>query len=267
MIAARKLLIGTNLKMYKTIRETASYLEDLDRLTGDIADDLLLFVIPSYTALATASDSVHGSKILLGAQNMHWEERGPFTGEISPLMLGELGIRIVEIGHSERRQIFRETDIEENKKVISATRHGFVALLCVGETAGEKELDIGDERLQEQLKVGLHGLSETGCDSLWVAYEPVWAIGANGIPASAVYADAKHRLIRNTLVQLLPRNGQNVPILYGGSVNRENACELISQPSIDGLFVGRSAWDAAQFNALIRQLLPVWRQKVASRFG
>ncbi len=159
---------------------------------------------------------------------MHWEERGQFTGEISPLMLQELDLQIVEIGHSERRHIFRETDIEENKKVISAIGHGFVALLCVGETGDDKELDIGDERLRQQLKVGLHGLSEAECENLWVAYEPVWAIGVNGIPARSDYADAKHRLIRETLLQLFPREGQNVPILYGGSVNPENACELIA---------------------------------------
>ena len=95
-----------------------------------------------------------------------------------------------------------------------------------------------------------------------MAYEPVWAIGVNGIPASSDYADAKHRLIRETLVQLYPQEGHNVPVLYGGSVNPDNACDLIGQPAIDGLFIGRSAWDASGFNALIRQVLPVWRQKV-----
>ena len=122
---------------------------------------------------------------------MHWEERGQFTGEISPLMLQELDLQIVEIGHSERRHIFRETDIEENKKVISAISHGFIALLCVGETGDDKEMDIGDERLRQQLKVGLRGLGEADCGRLWVAYEPVWAIGVNGIPARSDYADAK----------------------------------------------------------------------------
>lgn len=262
-MTARKLHIGTNLKMYKTIKETVSYLTELGRLTRDLSDDLLLFVIPSYTALAAAATSVDRTRIRLGAQNMHWEERGQFTGEISPLMLQELDLQIVEIGHSERRHIFRETDIEENKKVISAINHGFVALLCVGETGDDKELDIGDERLRQQLKVGLHGLREADCGRLWVAYEPVWAIGVNGIPARSDYADAKHRLIRETLLQLFPREGKNVPILYGGSVNPENACDLILQPAIDGLFVGRSAWEASRFNGLIRQILPVWQEKVA----
>jgi triosephosphate isomerase len=257
-----KLLIGTNLKMYKNIRETVSYLTDLQQMTADLCGELLLFVIPSYTVLPAASVAVDQTMIKLGAQNMNWEEKGQFTGEISPLMLQELGIQIVEIGHSERRHIFHETDIEENKKVISAINHGFIALLCVGETSDEKELGIGDERLRQQLKVGLRGLVEADCKSLWVAYEPVWAIGVNGVPASSEYANAKHQVIRETLLQIFPHDGYNVPILYGGSVNPDNACELISQPFIDGLFIGRSAWGASDFNALIREVLPVWRQKV-----
>jgi triosephosphate isomerase len=257
----RRLHIGTNLKMYKTIKETVSYLTDLDRLTRDLANDICLFVIPSYTALQAASATVQ--RVKLGAQNMHWEESGQFTGEISPLMLQELDLQIIEIGHSERRHIFGETDIEENKKVISAVNHGFIALLCVGESSDEKELDIGDERLRQQLKVGLHGLAEADCKRLWIAYEPVWAIGVKGIPARSDYADAKHRLIRETLRQLFPQEGHNVPILYGGSVNPDNACDLLRQPSIDGLFIGRSAWQASGFNALIRQVLPVWQQKLA----
>ena len=117
--------------MYKTIRETVSYLTELERLVADVVDELVLFVIPSYTALPGASAAVDQNRIRLGAQNMHWEEKGQFTGEISPLMLRELNLRIVEIGHSERRHVFGETDLEENKKVISAIRHGFTALLCV----------------------------------------------------------------------------------------------------------------------------------------
>ena len=204
---SRKLHIGTNLKMYKTIRETVSYLTDLQRLVADLADELVLFVIPSYTALPGASAAVDQTRIRLGAQNMHWEEKGQFTGEISPLMLRELNLQIVEIGHSERRHVFGETDMEENKKVISAIRHGFTALLCVGETAEEKEFDIGDERIRQQLKIGLRGLDAAECEQLWIAYEPVWAIGVNGIPATADYAETKHRLIRETLLQLFPQEG------------------------------------------------------------
>jgi triosephosphate isomerase len=259
---SRKLYIGTNLKMYKTIRETVSYLTELGRLVADVADELVLFVIPSYTALPGASAAVDQNRIRLGAQNMHWEEKGQFTGEVSPLMLRELNLCIVEIGHSERRHVFGETDLEENKKVISAIRHGFTALLCVGETAEEKELNIGDERIRQQLKIGLRSLDSSGCGQLWIAYEPVWAIGVDGIPATADYAEQKHRLIRETLVQLFPHGGGRVPILYGGSVNAQNADEFIAQPAVDGLFIGRSAWEATAFDRLIRQVLPVWQQKI-----
>ena len=258
-----KLHIGTNLKMYKTIKETVSYLTDLERLTSDLSHELCLFVIPSYTALPplpllwTTPGSGWVRRICIGRK----EASSP--ARFHPFMLQELDLEIVEIGHSERRHVFRETDIEENKKVISAIRHGFIALLCVGETAEDKELDIGDERLRQQLKVGLHGLSEADCGKLWVAYEPVWAIGVHGIPARSDYADAKHRMIRETLLQLFPQEGRDVPILYGGSVNPENACDLIHQPAIDGLFIGRSAWEASRFNTLIRQVLPVWQQKLA----
>ena len=262
-MADGKLHIGTNLKMYKTIKETVAYLTELQRLTADLCVEIDLFVIPSYTALPGATVAVDHNRIKLGAQNMNWEEKGQFTGEISPLMLKELNLEIVEIGHSERRHVFRETDIEENKKVISAINHGFIALLCVGETGEEKESGGGDDRIRQQLTVGLRGLAEADCKKLWVAYEPVWAIGVNGIPASSDYADAKHRLIHESLVELFPREGQTVPVLYGGSVNPKNACELIEQPAIDGLFVGRSAWEAADFNGLIRQVLTVWQKKVA----
>jgi triosephosphate isomerase len=264
---SRKLHIGTNLKMYKTIRETVAYLTELQRLTVELSDQLVLFVIPSYTALPAASAAIDQGRIRLGAQNMHWEEQGQFTGEISPLMLQELRLRIVEIGHSERRHVFGETDIEENKKVVSAIRHGFTALLCVGETGEEKELGVGDERIRQQLKIGLRGVSGTDCEQLWVAYEPVWAIGVNGIPASAEYAEQKHRLIRETLLELFPQAGHKVPVLYGGSVNPQNACELVAQPTVDGLFIGRSAWEAAAFDRLIRQVLPVWRQKTQKGAG
>nr|HMM32456.1 triose-phosphate isomerase [Clostridia bacterium] len=195
--------------------------------------------------------------ILLGAQNMHPEEQGQFTGEVSPLMLKELGLDIVEIGHSERRHVFHETDAEENKKVLSALAHGFTALLCVGETAEQKAYGIADEVLSMQLKIGLNGVTKTQLSRLWVAYEPVWAIGVNGTPASQQYAKERHLHIKAVLEMLFP--GNEVPVLYGGSVNPDNARDLIVQNGIDGLFTGRAAWEAENFNKLIRQVLPLYK--------
>lgn len=249
----KKLYFGSNLKMYKGIEETKTYLMKLAENTSDISrQEMELFIIPSYTSLTEAVKCVSRDVIRLGAQNMCWEDQGQFTGEISPCMLEELGLNLVMIGHSERRHVFGETDIEENRKVRAALSHGFKALLCVGETAEEKEYGIAEEVLRTQLKVGFHKVTDSQIKDLWVAYEPVWSIGVNGTPATAEYAGKIHKTIKETLIEIFGEAGKKIPVLYGGSVNLENAEKLIIQPSIDGLFVGRSAWDADQFNTLIR---------------
>jgi triosephosphate isomerase len=255
-----KLYLGTNTKMYKTIADTVDYLTKLNSLTADLdRSKLELFVIPSFTSLESARKCVPADKISLGAQNMCWEDKGQFTGEISPLMLKEVNVSIVEIGHSERRHVLGETDLEENKKVLAALRHNFTALLCIGETGEQKELGLSDEVLRTQLKAGLHGVTLKNTDNLWIAYEPVWAIGVNGTPASKEYADEKHAVIKQTLIEIFGKEtGLDIPVLYGGSVNNENAEELIAMPHIDGLFIGRSAWDAENFNKIIRSVTPLF---------
>lgn len=259
----KKLYMGTNLKMYKTARETVEYLEKLQGYTSDFSDDeLYLFVIPSFTSLESAVKSVDQSRIKLGAQNMHWEDQGQFTGEVSPLMLKEIGVDIVEIGHSERRHVFSETDVQENLKVLSGFKHGFTPLLCVGETAEQKDKGISAEALRIQLKIGLHGVSESDVEKLILAYEPVWAIGVNGTPAGADYVELMHREIKKTLKFLFPERWDRIPVMYGGSVNPGNACEMIKMESVDGLFVGRAAWDADNFNILIRQVYSAWERKI-----
>lgn len=264
----RVLYMGTNLKMYKTTKETVSYLTELYELTRDIDDtNLTLFVIPSFTSLESARRCVPLSGVTLGAQNMHWEDEGQFTGEVSPLMVKETGAQIIEIGHSERRHVMGETDEQENKKVRTALRHGFTALLCIGETKQQKDLNISDEILSIQLKAGLHGVGKQELGRIWIAYEPVWAIGVNGTPASAEYAAQKHGVIKAVLKGLYGADAAQTPVLYGGSVNPGNAGELIVQDNIDGLFVGRSAWNAADFNSLIRQVLPLFRRRQPSNAG
>lgn len=257
----KKLYLGCNLKMYKGVQDTVLYLKNLEALTADIPrSGLELFIIPSYTALESASGAVCHENIMIGAQNMHWEEKGAYTGEISPLMLKELKLDLVMIGHSERRHVFRETDVEENKKVISALEHGFVALLCIGETREEKEFLLTEEVLRRQLLTGLHGVRKKDVSRLRIAYEPVWSIGESGVPASPEYAKEQHSRIKKCLCDLFGEQGLEIPVLYGGSVNRENALKLIRQPSVDGLFIGRTAWNADDFNALIREVLAVWRE-------
>ncbi|MGL5435176.1 MAG: triose-phosphate isomerase [Lachnospiraceae bacterium] len=260
MSTYKRLYLGTNTKMYKTISETVSYLKELHALTCDLKDfPLDLFVIPSYTTLDQAGQLLSDSHIRLGAQNMSWENEGQYTGEISPLMLKETGVSIIEIGHSERRHILGETDEQEEKKVALAAAHGLTPLLCIGETGRQREYGISDETLATQLKIGLHSIQAKQACNLWIAYEPVWAIGVNGIPATGDYVMARHKTIRETLVGLFGAEiGADIPVLYGGSVNPDNAVELIQLPEVDGLFIGRSAWNAGQFNHIIRQILLDW---------
>lgn len=252
----KKFYFGTNLKMYKNIRETTEYLQRLVEYTRDISrEEMELFVIPSYTTLSSAINCVERGYVKLGAQNMCWEEQGQFTGEISPLMLQELEIDLVMIGHSERRHMFAESDFMENRKVKTSLEHGFTTLLCIGETQEEKEYGISDEVLRTQLKIGLHGVEDEKIGKIWVAYEPVWSIGVNGTPAGAEYAEEKHKVIKAVLQEIFKGKAGEIPVLYGGSVNQDNAEQLIVQPSIDGLFTGRAAWQADAFDRLIRRAM------------
>ena len=257
----KKLYFGSNLKMYKTIAQTTDFLKDLQKRTSDISrEEMELFIIPSYTSLPAAVQSVDQNLIRIGAQNMHWEEEGQFTGEISPLMLKELGIGIVMAGHSERRHVFGETDREENRKVLSALRHGFTALLCVGETGEEKEYGISAEVLRSQLKIGFHGVSEEAAGQILVAYEPVWSIGVSGTPATADYAEKMHAEIKDCLREIFGGSADRIPVLYGGSVNPENCTSMIVQPDVDGLYVGRAAWHADAFDSLIRMSMEAYHR-------
>ncbi len=252
----KKLYMGSNLKMYKTIGQTVDYLRELTSLTSDISRDLLeLFILPSYLTLDRVTQQVDRSLVRLGPQNMCWADEGQFTGEISPVMMEELGLDLVMIGHSERRHVFGETDEEENKKVLAGVQHGFTTLLCIGETGEQKEFGISREVLREQMIVGLSGVKKDQVGQIWIAYEPVWSIGVNGTPATPEYAEEMHAAMRECLVELFGEAGNTIPLLYGGSVNPGNANELIVCPHIDGLFTGRAAWDAKKFNALIRGVL------------
>lgn len=255
----KKLYFGSNFKMYKNIQATNEYLQAITDATKDIdREDFQFFFIPSYTSLESAGKCSVRSQFMLGAQNMCWEDEGQFTGEISPLMLKELGLDLVMVGHSERRHGFGESDYTENKKVRKALDSGFTVLLCVGETAQEKEFGISAEILRTQLKIGLHGVEEKQLDRVWIAYEPVWSIGVNGTPASAGYAEEMHKVIKACLAEIFGEAAKDIPVLYGGSVNPGNANELIVQPSIDGLFTGRAAWQADKFDRLIRDAKAVY---------
>ena len=242
--------------MYKGIQQTEDYLKELVKLTSDISrDEIELFIIPSYTSLERVGKTIDQKYVKLGAQNMCWEEQGQFTGEISPLMLRETGCDLVMIGHSERRHIFGETDEMERKKVRCALDHDLTALLCVGETEAEKDSGEADAVLERQLSIGLADIGAAETEKIWIAYEPVWAIGVQGKPITFAYADERLYKIRQALKALFGEAGEQIPIFYGGSVNPGNALELAACREINGLFIGRSAWDAEAFNVLIRKVL------------
>lgn len=253
----KKIYLGTNTKMYMTIERTKEYLTELADLTKDIDRSTLeLFVIPSFTALDSAGKVASKSEILLGAQNMCWEDEGQFTGEISPIMLKEVGVKIVEIGHSERRSVMSETDEMENKKVLCALRHKLIPLLCIGETKAEKLLGNTEEVLRSQLRKGLKDVPRSMASMVRIAYEPTWSIGTTGQPASVEYVKCMSEVVRDELCTKFGKDAANeVAVLYGGSVNNENAVDLAGLPQLNGLFIGRSAWNANNFNKIIRDVV------------
>ncbi len=235
-----QLWIGTSWKMNKTLSEARGFAEGL--AAADAARDprIQRFVIPPFTAVRPVKDMLAYTSVKVGAQNMHWADSGAWTGEISPLMLTDCNLDIVELGHSERREHFGETDETVGLKTEAAVRHGLTPLICIGETLAEREAGRAREVLETQVRGALGKLSgDQKAAPILLAYEPVWAIGVNGIPASSDYADARQAEIIDVAQQVL---GRRAPCLYGGSVNPENCEELIQCPHIDGLFIGRSAW-------------------------
>ncbi|RKL66463.1 triose-phosphate isomerase [Salipaludibacillus neizhouensis] len=249
-----KIWVGTNWKMTKTISEGISYTKELKHLAEKITSDIELFIIPSHTALIDIKREVSNSRIRLGAQNMHWEDNGAYTGEISPRMLHEIGIDLIELGHSERRQYFNENDYEINKKIFAALRYGMKPIICIGENIEQKNNSASYETLASQLKICLNGLTEKEAKQVLVAYEPVWAIGEKGIPADSKYVGEIHTYLRQVLVEMFPESGLQIPLLYGGSVNLDNFLKYIEQKDVNGLFVGRTAWNMETFTVMIKEL-------------
>jgi triosephosphate isomerase len=243
-------LVAGNWKMFKTVAEARHLVSELVpglQAIGGV-DKVLC---PPATDLMAVAALLEGSEIGLGAQNMHWEAAGAFTGEISPAMVAEL-CKYVILGHSERRQYFAETDTTVNRKVKAALETGLIPIMCVGETLAEYEAERTAEVVSRQIKLGLAGieLSEDAAASLVIAYEPVWAIGT-GRAATSQGANAVIANIRSWLAELFgAETAQGVRILYGGSVKPDNAAEYFSQPDIDGALVGGASLKVADFLAI-----------------
>jgi len=255
-----KLWIGTNWKMHKTLAEGQAYCSELMRVAENLPPDIELFVIPPHTHLHALKTLMARSRVRLGAQNMHWEDEGPYTGEISPRMLAEIGLDLIELGHSERRQYYNENDADINRKVHAALSHNLRPLVCVGETAEQRKFGITEEVRAIQLKIGLSGLSREQAEQVLIAYEPVWAIGAGGVAAEPGYVEDVHGCIRRLLAALFGESGHRIPILYGGSVSESNFETYLDRRNVNGLFIGRAAWDIGRFS---RMLLAVHRRMSA----
>lgn len=233
--------IGTSWKMNKTLAEAKEFA--LALAAADKARDprIQRFVIPPFTALRRVKEILAQTSLMVGAQNMHWADAGAWSGEISPVMLTDCNLDMVELGHSERREHFGETNETVGLKSEAAVRHGLIPLICIGETLKERQSGRAEEVLSAQVRAALGRLKGGQKNApILLAYEPVWAIGDNGIPASADYANRRHEMISKLAGRI---SGRKIPCLYGGSVNAGNCEELIECEYIDGLFIGRAAWD------------------------
>ncbi|WP_022918960.1 triose-phosphate isomerase [Ruania albidiflava] len=232
--------IGTSWKMTKTLAEARAYARVLAGC--DWAPGIRPFVIPPATAIATVAEVLSpGGAVLVGAQDAHWEDEGAWTGEVSVPQVKDAGARLLEIGHSERRAHFAETDERVNLKVHAALRHGLLPLVCVGETAQQRAAGAALDTVTAQVRAALAGVPAT--TRVLLAYEPVWAIGEHGTPATP-------EQVRDVVTAIARVAGPARPVLYGGSVSLDNARDLLDLPQVSGLFVGRAAWDAGGFLAL-----------------
>ncbi len=248
----RTSLIAGNWKMYKTTAEAVELVEALKREMGTVASDREVLVCPPYTALHAVKSVLEGSNIRLGAQDLHYEEQGAFTGAISPLMLRDLGCSYVIVGHSERRQIFGENDALINRKLHAALKHDLRAILCVGETKPQRDAGQAEAVVISQLRGGLADVAVEALDNVVIAYEPVWAIGT-GDTATPADAQAMHAAIRHTLADLYNAQAAGtVRIQYGGSVKPDNVDELMAQTDIDGALVGGASLKAGSFMRIIQ---------------
>jgi len=249
----RKPVIAGNWKMYNTAAAALALVNALKKELGGVnASDVEVVVCPPFTALYAVSTMLQDSSILLGAQNVHWEKEGAFTGEIAAPMLKELSVRYAIVGHSERRQFFGETDEGVNKRAKAALANGLGPIVCVGETLAEREAGRTEAVVRDHVTGGLAGFTKDGMLDTVLAYEPVWAIGT-GKTATPAQAQEVHAFIRELLAAMFDESvAAKVRIQYGGSVKPANAKELLGQPDIDGALVGGASLKAADFATIVK---------------
>jgi len=247
-------LIAANWKMNKTVEESILFIKQFKKLIKNIKN-VEMVICPPFTILYELEKQIKNSKIKLGAQNMHFEDFGAYTGEISPIMLREIGCEYVILGHSERREIFNEGDFLINKKVIAALKHGLKPILCVGENLEQREKNKTNEVIEAQLKNCLKNIDENQIKKINIAYEPIWAI-SKGDPhhkaATKEDAEEGHNFIRYSIKKMFNEKiSKKIKIIYGGSMKPENAKELLSMPDIDGGLVGNASLNAKSFAEIV----------------
>jgi triosephosphate isomerase (TIM) len=240
-LPVRKIVIAGNWKMYKTQAETQEFLQGFLPHLEETPQGREVILCPPFTDLSVLSKTLHGSLIQLGAQNIHWEEYGAYTGEISGPMLTESGVRFVIVGHSERRQYFGETDSTVNLRLRTAQRFGLTPILCVGETKQQRDAGETESLITLQLDQALVDINQ---NNLVIAYEPIWAIGT-GDTCEVAEANRIIGLIRSQLTN------PNVSIQYGGSVKANNIDEIMAQPEIDGVLVGGASLESESFARIV----------------
>ena len=243
-------LLVANWKMYKTSREALAFVREFEPLVSDLAVEIVL--APPFTSISAVADLTGPTRISVAAQNLFYEREGAFTGEVSAMMIKDAGAEWVIVGHSERRREFGETDVWVNRKTRSALASGLVPIVCIGETLTERDQGQTLDVLDRQLRDGLEGLSGDQIAGLVIAYEPVWAIGT-GKNATPAEADEAHRHIRSRIRQGFGgAAGDQIRILYGGSVKPDNARGLLSLPDVDGALVGGASLDPRGFSQIVR---------------
>ncbi|MBQ8922678.1 MAG: triose-phosphate isomerase [Oscillospiraceae bacterium] len=248
----RKAIIAGNWKMNKTRPEAKALLEEIKPLVANAEGKIEVIACVPFTNLETAVNTTAGSNVKIGAENVHFEKSGAFTGEISAEMLTELGVEYVVIGHSERRQYFGETDETVNKRTKAALAAGLKPIVCVGELKWERQCNITEEVVGRQIKLDLWDVTEEELKNVVIAYEPVWAIGT-GLTATPAQAEEVCAFIRATVAKLYNQAAADaLTIQYGGSMNAGNAAELLAKPNIDGGLIGGASLKANDFNVIVQ---------------
>ncbi len=246
----RKKIIAGNWKMNKTPTETSRLAEEIVKNSAGAGCDVV--ICPPAICIPAAGEAVKGSNVALGAQNVHFEESGAYTGEIAPNMLLDAGVRYVIIGHSERRGYFGETDETVNLRTRAALGAGLLPIVCVGESLTERERGITSETVCRQVKLAFLNIAKEDAKKITIAYEPIWAIGT-GQTATADQADEVCGIIRTTLGTIYGEDtAEKIRIQYGGSMNPENAAELLSKPNIDGGLIGGASLNGEDFDAIVK---------------